>query len=306
MPNLFVSHSARDRAAVSTFVDTVIKLGCGLSDNTIFYSSGAATGVPIGVDLNTYVQGQVSKADLVLAVITPAFRESHYCIAELGAAWSRAGNLFPIAAPGTRFVDLDGVLHGMLIKELTDAAALDELRDRIEEIFGQSTNARTWGQYRDQWLYELAADRLQEVAQATRLSSSACSRHDGHMELFWTDGSGRVFYRWWEKGSGWSDVRHWDEPNALYVAAISRQDGDELLFGVSSHGPVWMRRWRRNKRGWMVPGDSEWIPGKVVGPLTAVSHGSWHVELSAWTPTGEQCHIWRLESEWTEWTTDWH
>ena len=95
MPNLFVSHSARDRAAVSTFVDTIIKLGCGLSDNPIFYSSGAATGVPIGKDLNTYVQGQVSEADLVLAVITPAFRESNYCIAELGAAWSRAGHLFP-------------------------------------------------------------------------------------------------------------------------------------------------------------------------------------------------------------------
>src|SRR4051794_12504579 len=152
MPRLFVSHATADKPLVDTFVDTVVKLGCGVSAESIFYSSGGDTGVPSGVDLNTYVRDEVSEADLVLAIITPVFQTRPFCVAELGAAWSRAGQLFPVALPGMARGELDGVMSGMTIRYLNDPVALDELHDRIVELSATKTATRTWGLYRDRWL----------------------------------------------------------------------------------------------------------------------------------------------------------
>ena len=271
----------------------------------MFYSSGADTGVPSGADLNTYVRNSVSDADLVVAIITPSFCASSYCIAELGAAWSRAGNLIPLAVRATQRPDLDGVLRGMAIRNLDEAAALDELHDRITGALNKRTRATTWGQYRDEWLGRVEGHlRALEAVASAVVSAAACSRADNHMELFWTDGSGRVFHRWW-LGAGWSDVRHWDDPSAVYLAAVSRERGDQLLFGMPRRGRVWMRRWQDDPGGGKRPGAVELLSGEVVGPLTAVSRGSRHVELAASTPAGEQCHRWCHDDRWTNWTTEW-
>jgi hypothetical protein len=305
MPRLFVSHATSDRAIVSEFVNTVLRLGCGLMPEEIFYSSGADMGVPSGGDLNAYIRSQVSESDLVLAIITPRFQASLYCVAELGAAWSRAGTLLPLLGTRTTPVDLKGVLHGLLVRNIGDAVALDELLDRVVAIFGRAPSGPTWGAHRDEWLRR--ADGFMQTLEATGsgmlLSATACARSNDHMELFWTDGTGRTFHRWWTDQSGWSSVCAWNDPPALYVAAVSRKEGDEVLFGLSPQGHVWMRTWRVDDRGWTTAGDPQWIEGTVVGPLTAVSRAPWHIELTAWTSEGEQCHNWRHDDTWHGWTT---
>lgn len=145
---------------------------------------------------------------------------------------------------------------------------------------------------------------------AAVVSVTSCSRTPKHMELFWTDGSGRVFHRWWlEDQGGWSAVHHWDEPSAVYVAAVSRQDGDQLLFGMPRRGEVWMRSWDVHPQQGRVISGPLFLPGEAVGPLTAVSRRPSHVELDAWTPEGEQCHRWSHDEEardgWTQWRMDW-
>src|SRR5437016_4591969 len=118
MPGVFISHASADKPLVDPFVDDVIRLGCEVPRKKIFYSSGEDTGVPSGENLNTYVRDRVADASIVVAIISPTFQTRPFCVAELGSAWSRIGNLFPIAVPGMARTDLEGVLEGMLVKHL--------------------------------------------------------------------------------------------------------------------------------------------------------------------------------------------
>lgn len=152
MSGVFVSHAFADKPLVDEFVDVVIRLGCGLSQTQIFYSSGEDTGVPSGYDLLSHVRRQVGNATLVIAIISPSFQSRPVCIAELGAAWSRVENLFPLAVPGIKRADLEGVLEGMAVRYLDDGAALDELHDRVSAAVGKRAKAATWGRYKAKWL----------------------------------------------------------------------------------------------------------------------------------------------------------
>ena len=156
MPGVFVSHAFADKPLVDEFVDTIVKLGCGLKPDDIFYSSGEDTGIPSGYDLLSHVRSKVGKAELVIAIVSPAFQTRPVCIAELGAAWSNVDNLFPLAVPGMERTDMEGVLQGMLVRYLDDSAALDELHDRVGDAMGRRPNATTWGKYKAKWLASAA------------------------------------------------------------------------------------------------------------------------------------------------------
>ncbi|HEY5046034.1 MAG TPA: L-histidine N(alpha)-methyltransferase [Solirubrobacteraceae bacterium] len=155
MPGIFISHAAADAVVMDEFVDSVVKLGCGVPTDLIFYSSGADTGVPSGTDLNAYVRERVSEVGLVVSMLTPAFQTRPFCVAELGAAWSRVDNLFPLKHPELDHDDLDGVLKGMLVRSFDDEVALDELHERICKTAETKVTARTWTKYKDKWLEEL-------------------------------------------------------------------------------------------------------------------------------------------------------
>lgn len=306
MGGVFVSHAASDRRLIDGFVKNILRLGCNLTPEQVFYSSRVATGVPIGANLNDYVRRSLSEAELVIAVVTPAFRDRPFCLAELGAAWREVGELMPLTLPGTRLSDLDGVLSGLMVRALDDNDGLDEIHDRVCKVAGTSTGARVWGEAKDGWLEFLQTYvTAREGVSAEAVSSASCARDSDHMELFWTDGSGRVYYRWWLDDAGWSDVWSWEEPPASHLAAASRGPGDQWLFGVLDRGRVWSRRWVANDDGWMVAGPVEWIPGDVSGPLTVVTKQSGHLELFAWTREQEQCHTYREDGRWTPWATTW-
>jgi hypothetical protein len=152
MSGVFISHASADKKYVDAFVDRIIKLGCALQPDEIFYSSGADTGVPSGEDLMSFVRSQVGAAKLVVALITPTYQTRAVCVAELGAAWSRVGNLFPLLVPGMPRTDLEGVLPSQFIKYADDSTALDELKDRIGEATGRPSTATTWGTNKARWL----------------------------------------------------------------------------------------------------------------------------------------------------------
>jgi len=152
MPGIFVSHAAADRALVDEFVEKIVHIGCGVGARSIFYSSGIDTGVPTGANLNEYVRQNVSGDRLVVALITPTFQTRPYCVAELGAAWSRGSDLFPLSAPGMDHTDLEGVLSGTVVRSLDDEAALDELHERISKTMRRKSSTGTWTQAKRRWL----------------------------------------------------------------------------------------------------------------------------------------------------------
>jgi TIR domain len=140
---IFISHASADKPLVDPFVTTVIQLGCEVPKESIFYSSGEDTGVPSGYTLNDYIKSQMESVSLVVAIISPAFQTRPFCIAELGAAWSQVGKLFPIAIPGLERTDMQGVLTGLAVRYLSDSAALDELHDQICNLLGTNPGAKT-------------------------------------------------------------------------------------------------------------------------------------------------------------------
>jgi hypothetical protein len=97
MPGVFISHASVDKNFVDDFVDDILRLGCGIPVKEIFYSGRVSTGVRSGENLNNRIKFEVADADLVIAVLTPTYQKRPYCLAELGAAWSRTGVL-----PGLR------------------------------------------------------------------------------------------------------------------------------------------------------------------------------------------------------------
>ena len=180
MPGVFVSHAGADKVFIDSFVDDIIRLGCEVPKTSIFYSSGADTGIPSGSNLNAYVKEKVQDAKLVVAILTPSFQTRPYCVAELGAAWSRADLLFPIAAPGVERTDLQGVLKGLIVKYLDNSEALDELHEAVCRAVGTSPGAMTWNSYKAKWLSKverlaasLAAPRLITLEEFERAQNDA-------------------------------------------------------------------------------------------------------------------------------------
>lgn len=157
MAKIFVSHASADFELVDPFVDDVIRSGSEVHRRDLVYTSGADTRMPSGSNLNEYIRQNVGSADLVIAVVSPNYRMSPYCLAELGAAWVQAGVLFPIAIPGFSYGEMDGVLEGLITRSLDDDTTLNELHDAICAATGRPVMAKAWGKYREKWLVNLPA-----------------------------------------------------------------------------------------------------------------------------------------------------
>lgn len=171
MRRVFVSHASADAELVDVFVDTLLRNGCNLDPDDIFYTSGEDTGIPSGEDLIATVRKEVGEATLVIAVVTPTYQTRPVCIAELGAAWSRSGRLMPLILPGMPRTDLEGVLAGMTIHPFDDPAALDELHDRVKEAARVTVKAATWNRHKQRWLKALPG--LVEKVPAPEAASAA-------------------------------------------------------------------------------------------------------------------------------------
>lgn len=157
MPSIFVSHAYADRDFVDAFFDDILRLGCELERKDLFYSSRVENGVPSGADLMAYVRERVSEATLVIAIISPTYQKRPVCVAELGAAWSRTNNLFPLLVPGMPREALEGVLPSMLTRYIDDREALNELHGRIKAIGGPDSHVATWDRALNKWLVSVKA-----------------------------------------------------------------------------------------------------------------------------------------------------
>jgi hypothetical protein len=134
---------------------------------------------------------------LVVCIISPAFQTRPVCLTELGAAWGKIDNLFPLAVPGMDRTEMEGVLQVVAIRYIDDSGALDELHDRISEAVGKRSESATWGRHKTTWLTQvnslsqsLTSPRVATLPEVLRLESdlekaqSALARsHEETIEL---------------------------------------------------------------------------------------------------------------------------
>ena len=79
------------------------------------------------------IKGEVTKASAVIALISPAYLASPFCMAELGAAWALGTHRFPIVVPPSTFADINATQLGLTAVDLSNNDALDQMLEDLNE-----------------------------------------------------------------------------------------------------------------------------------------------------------------------------
>lgn len=152
---IFISHAATDKPFVKLFVD-LVESGIGVSPRDIFCSSLKGQGIRPGADFKSSIRERLDEATCVVALITPNFYSSAFCMCELGGVWVQAKSFIPILVPPLEVSALKAVLAGLHALKAGDKADLDELRDEIaERISIRALPTPRWNERRDDFLKAL-------------------------------------------------------------------------------------------------------------------------------------------------------
>ena len=144
---IFISHATADRELASKLVD-LLQLGVGIARDQIFYSSYPGS-IPNGEYFVQHILKELNDSDLVLAILSQAYFDSDFCLAEAGAALARkeqgVGGFYSLVVPPEKLSAMGGVLYGRQTGHITNPAALDELRKVLRDKCGSIADDPTWG-----------------------------------------------------------------------------------------------------------------------------------------------------------------
>jgi hypothetical protein len=164
---LFVSHDVSDKPLVDALV-SLLEGGIGVRPSDIFCASLKGQGVKAGADFKESIREHLDDASCVIALITPRFYSSAYCMCELGGVWIQAKSLVPILVPPLTFSDLKAVLVGVQALKVMEKADLDQLRDDVvERLSITPLPTPRWNDRRDTFLSSLPAILKQLPPEAT-------------------------------------------------------------------------------------------------------------------------------------------
>lgn len=167
---MFLSHAASDKALVDD-LKWLIQTAVGLAPSEFFYSSGMGTGIPAGRSFVEHIRDEMAGSTFVVAVMTPAFRESEFCLAELGAVWLAADkDFYPVCVPEIDRAELKATLTGLQVERVDDGPVLANLLQRICEHFEKPYNAAACSAAIEDFLATLPA-RLSGLAGPTTVSA---------------------------------------------------------------------------------------------------------------------------------------
>ncbi|TXR49469.1 toll/interleukin-1 receptor domain-containing protein [Phyllobacterium endophyticum] len=129
---IFLSHSVADIDLVEAF-ETLLSKALNITSESIFCSSLEGQGVTKGANFVDAIKDKALEAKAVVALISPAYMESAFCLAELGAAWVLNTHRFPIVVPPNRFEVMQATLLGVVGVKIDQEEALTQLLEDIGE-----------------------------------------------------------------------------------------------------------------------------------------------------------------------------
>lgn len=91
---IFISHSSQDEELVDQFV-YLLNAGMKVELDNI-YCTSILGNVPTGRPFINHIKENINNATLTILLITEAYVESHFCIAEMGASWALSQDIYPI------------------------------------------------------------------------------------------------------------------------------------------------------------------------------------------------------------------
>ena len=102
-PKLFISHSSKDKAIISHFVDQILQLGLGIKGEDIVYTSEEVFGVEPGENIVKFIKDNIGAASVVLLMISHNYKKSEVCLNEMGAAWALNKKCISVLLPDVDF-----------------------------------------------------------------------------------------------------------------------------------------------------------------------------------------------------------
>lgn len=172
MADIFISHAVADQKLADKFV-AFLKEAIGVPAKSIFCSSVAGQGIPLGHDFNDYMKNQIQKPKLVVLLMTPRYMESWFCLMELGATWAKSHVALPIVVPPIKFNAISSTLGLKQGWSIDDDSKLIDFRQMIQSL-NLNLEHRTehdWEKKRALWKIDLMKI-LKEIEPPTNVSAS--------------------------------------------------------------------------------------------------------------------------------------
>lgn len=130
MSVIFISHSTKNKELVKQVVD-LLQTGMGIARNDIFCTLLNGE-LRTGEDFVSDIKKNMQECKMVIAVITPEYLQSSFCMMELGAAWIQTPYLCPFLAGDVDYQDLErSPLKGIQMRKLNDEADLYAVFDEM-------------------------------------------------------------------------------------------------------------------------------------------------------------------------------
>jgi hypothetical protein len=181
---VFISHATDDKPLAEAVSD-LIGAGIGLAHNQIFCTSLAGQGIPAGTDFKHHIQSELANAIVVIALLTPNYYASAFCLCELGATWVLSKDFLPFVTPLAGFGDLKAVLKGVQALRIDQDTDLDEMRDRLASLSHSLVPTSGWSVKKHKFLKELSTILTSLPKPATPSASDlkkVTDERDGYME----------------------------------------------------------------------------------------------------------------------------
>ena len=154
---IFISHSSDDIDYVKPFVELLESLG--LNQKTMFCSSVKGYGIPIGRNIYEYLKAEFTdKNILVVMIMSNNYYESEPCLNEMGATWVMSKEYITILVDDFEFGQIKGCVDPKKIGfKITDAARLDEFKDKLVEGLGLALSFDyDWEAIRDNFITQIS------------------------------------------------------------------------------------------------------------------------------------------------------
>jgi len=143
-PLVFISHSSENKELIHEFIVHILKDGLGLIDDNIICTSFEWTTVSIGENIPKYIQDNIEKADVVLAMVSKEYKNSEVCQNEVGAAWALNNRPISIVLPNASFKELGWLFNLDKATKINDEDCLNHLQkdlcERLDLIVKPSLN----------------------------------------------------------------------------------------------------------------------------------------------------------------------
>lgn len=160
--SVFVSHAVVDVKLVRHFVEFLVG-GIGVAADEIFCSSLPDFGIPAGANSVEYMRTQLDQSLIVIMLMSASYMASGFCQAEMGAAWVKAKEVFPIIVPPTTFDDVKGVMLGKQAIKVDDDLIYNNLRESLVDLLDFTpVKSVRWDQKRKEF-FRILPDILKDL-----------------------------------------------------------------------------------------------------------------------------------------------